>query len=130
MQIDYLALFVSDVERAVQFYRKALGFTFPEEIKPSGTEGQSGPLRIGIYHQDWRPQLLGARGQVPVQGQAFLLSMTVPDLDVAYAGLCQAGVEIWQPPQTMPWGQRVCFFTDPDGNWLELVEAAHKSPVA
>lgn len=122
MDIDYLALFVSDVERAVRFYRDVLGFVFPEVVKPEGTEGRSGGLRIGLYHQDWRPQLLGPRGQIPAQGQAFLLSMTVTDLDAAYAKLRQAQVEIWQPPQLMPWGQRLCFFADPDGNWLELVE--------
>jgi lactoylglutathione lyase len=127
MKIDYIALFVTDVNRSVGFYRDVLGFDFPKPQKHNGCEGRSGQLKIGLYHRSWLPQLLG-KGALdqPEGGQAypFLLSMTVPDLDAAYAKLLQFHVEIVQPPQVMPWGQRLFFFKDPDGNLLELVECS------
>jgi lactoylglutathione lyase len=125
MNIDYIALFVTDVDRSVAFYRDVLGFDFPKPPKHDGCEGRSGQLKIGLYHRSWLPQLLGKGALDPPEaGQAypFLLSMTVPDLDAAYAKLLQCQVEIVQPPQVMPWGQRLFFCKDPDGNLLELVE--------
>jgi lactoylglutathione lyase len=135
MQIDYIALFVTDMERAVCFYRDVLEMDFPKPIHNNGCEGRSGQLKLGLYHRSWLPQLFGAQIQdpsglspvdQPIQGHPafpFLLSITVADLDRAHERLQQAQVQILQPPQVMPWGQRILFFQDPDGNLLELVEA-------
>jgi lactoylglutathione lyase len=127
MEIDYIALFVEDVERAVAFYRDLLGFEFPKPIKHNGCEGKSGRLKIGLYHRSWLPQLLGREAaDLEAESKAlphrFLLSISVNDLDRIYTHLQAAQVEILQPPQVMPWGQRLFFFKDPEGNLLELVE--------
>jgi lactoylglutathione lyase len=135
MQIDYIALFVTDVERAVGFYRDVLEMDFPKPIHNNGCEGRSGQLKLGLYHRSWLPQLFGDQtpnlmpqspAEQPSQGYPafpFLLSITVTDLDRAHERLQQAQVQILQPPQVMPWGQRILFFQDPDGNLLELVES-------
>jgi lactoylglutathione lyase len=135
MQIDYIALFVTDVERAVGFYRDVLEMDFPKPIHNNGCEGRSGQLKLGLYHRSWLPQLFGAQtpnlmpqspAKQPSQGQTafpFLLSITVTDLDRSHERLQRAQVQILQPPQVMPWGQRILFFQDPDGNLLELVES-------
>jgi lactoylglutathione lyase len=122
MEIDYIALFVADVERSLTFYRDVLGFEFSKPPHPDGTEGKSGALRIGLYNRSWLPKLLGDRGRDAISGTAFVLSMTVADLEQAYQQLLQAQVNILQPPQLMPWGQRILFFNDPDGNLLEIVQ--------
>jgi lactoylglutathione lyase len=126
VDIDYIAIFVADVDRAVAFYRDVLGFNFPKPQKHNGCEGSSGALRIGLYHRSWLPQLLDDAylEQPASQTHPFLLSITVADLDAAYRKLAQAQVDIVQPPRVMPWGQRLFFFKDPDGNLLELVEQA------
>jgi lactoylglutathione lyase len=122
MEIDYIALFVADVQRSLIFYRDVLGFEFSKPPQPDGAEGRSGTLRIGLYERSWLPKLLGDRGQEAINGNAFLLSMTVIDLDQVYQQLLKAQVHIVQPPQLMPWGQRILFFNDPDGNLLEIVQ--------
>jgi lactoylglutathione lyase len=127
MEIDYIALFVSDVARSQIFYRDVLGFSFDNPAKPDGTEGYSGKLKIGIYDRSWLPKLFGDRGKQMISGTPFLLSMTVDDLDLAYQQICDRqtdiSVDIISPPTLMPWGQRILFLSDPDGNMLEIVQS-------
>ena len=131
MEIDYIALFVSDVARSLIFYRDILGFRFDKPAKPDGVEGYSGKLKIGIYDRSWLPKLFGDRGKQIISGNPFLLSMTVADLDQVYQQICDRELSIQEsklldiisPPEVMPWGQRILFLSDPDGNILEIVQA-------
>lgn len=131
MEIDYIALFVTDVARSLIFYRDVLGFRFEKPAKPDGAEGYSGKLKIGIYDRSWLPKLFGDRCKQPISGNPFLLSMTVDDLDQIYQqiGDRQANIQanvpinIISPPTVMPWGQRILFLNDPDGNILEIVQS-------
>jgi len=130
MEIDYIALFVSDVARSLIFYRDVLGFSFEKPAKPDGAEGYSGKFKIGIYDRSWLPKLFGDRGDRPISGHPFLLSMTVDDLDLVYQQICaniqaNISVDIIAPPKVMPWGQRILFLSDPDGNILEIVQSTH-----
>ncbi|MEY3305249.1 MAG: hypothetical protein RLZZ139_3622 [Cyanobacteriota bacterium] len=131
MEIDYIALFVSDVTRSLIFYRDILGFRFDKPAKPDGVEGYSGRLKIGIYDRSWLPKLFGDRGKQMISGNPFLLSMTVDDLDQVYQQICDRQLSIQEsklfdiisPPEVMPWGQRILFLSDPDGNILEIVQS-------
>ena len=131
MEIDYIALFVSDVARSLIFYRDILGFRFDKPAKPDGVEGYSGRLKIGIYDRSWLPKLFGDRGKQMISGNPFLLSMTVDDLDQVYQQICDRQLSIQEsrlfdiisPPEVMPWGQRILFLSDPDGNILEIVQS-------
>jgi lactoylglutathione lyase len=122
MEIDYIALFVTNVERSVAFYQQALGFEFTKPAKPDGAEGRSGQLRIGIYDRRWLTHLLGEQGTDASAGHPFLMSMTVPDLEATHQHLQQLGVNILKPPQDMVWGQRILLLADPDHNLLEIVQ--------
>lgn len=122
MEIDYIALFVSDVQRSVAFYRDILGFQFTKPPGDRGCEGQSGDLKIGIYDRSWLSELFGDKGRRPISGNPFLMSMTVSDLDAVYQHLLAAKVEAIAPPTEMSWGQRIIFLEDPDGNLLEIVQ--------
>lgn len=126
MEIDYIALFVSDVARSLIFYRDVLGFSFEKTAKPDGAEGYSGKLKIGLYDRSWLPKLFGDRGEQMISGHPFLLSMTVDDLDQIYQKISNQQknipVNIISPPTMMDWGQKILFLSDPDGNMLEIVE--------
>lgn len=131
MEIDYIALFVTDVARSLIFYRDVLGFRFDKPAKPDGAEGYSGKLKIGLYDRSWLSKLFGDRGEQMISGNPFLLSMTVQNLDRVYQELCdrQANrvldvpIDIIAPPTLMAWGQKILFLRDPDGNLLEIVES-------
>jgi lactoylglutathione lyase len=122
VEIDYIALFVSDVRRSVAFYRDIMGFQFAKPPGDRGCEGRSGDLKIGIYDLSWLTELFGDRGRQSISGTPFLLSMTVSDLDAVYQDLLAAKVEAIAPPTEMSWGQRIIFLEDPDGNLLEIVQ--------
>lgn len=128
MEIDYIALFVSDVARSLVFYRDGLGFRFEKPAKPDSAEGYSGRLKIGLYDRTWLPKLFGDRGKQIISGNPFLLSMTVDNLDRVYQELCDRqaniSVDIISPPRIMPWGQKILFLNDPDGNLVEIVQAS------
>jgi lactoylglutathione lyase len=122
MEIDYIALFVADVARSIVFYRDLLGMEFPKPIKDGGTEGLSGKLKLGIYDRAWLPKLLGEQLKTDRNQPMFLLSMSIVDLEAFYQMLIANEVDVVGPPQLMPWGQRIVFFKDPDGNLLEAVQ--------
>jgi lactoylglutathione lyase len=127
MEIDYIALFVVDVERSLIFYRDVLGFSFDKPTKIDSAEGYSGKLKIGLYDRLWLSKLFGDRGEQPISGNPFLLSMSVDNLDQVYDQMCERQtaipIDIISPPQIMPWGQKILFLRDPDGNLLEIVQS-------
>ena len=52
------------------------------------------------------------------------IALHVDDVDASYAELISAGVKIKSAPANFK-DVRICFFFDPDGNSLELVEDPH-----
>ena len=49
-----------------------------------------------------------------------ILCADVDDVDAIYATLSAKGVPFTRPPLTQPWGYRVAYFNDPEGNLWEL----------
>ena len=43
-------------------------------------------------------------------------------MEEAVGQLKMKGVEIFEGPKTTPWGQKVAYFKDPDGNIWEISE--------
>ncbi len=113
MEIDYIALFVKDVYRSYRFYRDVLEFSFTKEIEDGGIQGKSGQITIGLYEESWYEKLF--HRCLTDQDRSVIFAFTTPDLDRFYSHLLAQKVTILQPPTTMPWGQRLCFFADPDG---------------
>jgi uncharacterized glyoxalase superfamily protein PhnB len=44
----------------------------------------------------------------------------VDDVDREYEELRAKGVHFVKPPTTQPWGQRIAYFEDPEGNLWEI----------
>ena len=55
-------------------------------------------------------------------GNGLLLVFVVDELDAAFNALQAAGAEVLTPPETEPWGERFCQFSDPNGLVIQLVE--------
>ncbi len=47
----------------------------------------------------------------------------VDDVDLTIEILREAGVDVLRDPATMPWGERVAYVLDPDGNPVALTMA-------
>jgi catechol 2,3-dioxygenase-like lactoylglutathione lyase family enzyme len=114
-------LHVSDVERSVALYIEAfgfeVGFRFPDEGPIEFAYLKLGDTGIGIGRAvapplpDWPAERdLGA----------FQLCIYADDTDAAAARLRSLGLRQVTEPREMPWGEKLAFFEDPDGNLIHV----------
>jgi catechol 2,3-dioxygenase-like lactoylglutathione lyase family enzyme len=142
--VEEITITVSDVERAVAFYRDVLGFT-PISDRESGSEslarleGVFGArvrrieLELGEERLALMQFLTGGGRPIPPDyrsndGGFQHVAIVVSDMDAAYRRLRTHQVRhVSNAPQTLPaWnkaagGIRAFYFRDPDGHTLELI---------
>ena len=113
--IGQIHVSVSEVDRAVEFYRDVLGLPFLFRV-----EGQSMAFfdcgGVRLYLGEPETEEYRARG---------MIYFTVDDIDEAYEAIRGRGVEFRDPPHLIgrdgDWELRMAFFRDPDGNNLALM---------
>ena len=110
-------VFVSDQERAIDFYTKTLGFSLKAKM-PMGPKGDwvevvppGGNTAIVLYPRSMVPD--------PDERRASLVLRTTDTIGT-HQELKAKGVKFTQEPVTMPWGYVFAQFEDPDGNGLGL----------
>jgi catechol 2,3-dioxygenase-like lactoylglutathione lyase family enzyme len=109
-KLELVAIPVSDVDRAKEFYVEKAGFNADHDHAVSDEirfvqltpPGSACSIAIGKGVSDAPPG--------SVQG----MQMVVSDIEAAHAELSGRGVEV-SDVQVFPWGSFV-FFSDPDGN--------------
>ena len=110
--VDHVWFWVGDMDRAVAFYRDALGLEVGRRHGDEWAELDAGPIRIGLHGaREGRP--------TPHGGTAVF---RVDDLDVAKASLQQRGVVFEEHLGEVPGIARYASFDDPDGNSMQLIE--------
>ncbi len=110
--VDHVWFWVSDMDRAVTFYRDAVGLDVVSRHGNEWAELDAGPIRLGLHGAgEGRP---AAHGGTAV--------FRVDDLDVAKAALEQRGVPFEDHLGEVPGIARYASFTDPDGNSMQLIE--------
>jgi predicted enzyme related to lactoylglutathione lyase len=121
-RVMYATLFVSDQDRAVEFYTSVLGFQ--KRMDFNGPEGRF--LTIALEGQG--PEILLWPGRVGEGGEisgAPAISVPGPliietdDLQSDFAELKAKGVRVEAAPEPYPFGMRATVF-DPDGNRVSL----------
>jgi predicted enzyme related to lactoylglutathione lyase len=120
MQISYVNVFVTDLDRAVKFYEGSLGLSLQFSSPEHGYAAFSaGDVRLGIA-------LPGADQQALI-GRHTGVGLAVTDLVAEHARLSELGVRFTMPPTRQPWGGFMALLADPDGNtyYLDQVAAAH-----
>jgi lactoylglutathione lyase len=117
--IDYVVLYVRDLEASIAFYRIVLGLPF--KFQESGyAEFATQGTKFALYDRRRLPGLIGrdASGGGPA-GEVLLL---VDDVDGEAERLGGLGVEILAGPVDRPWGHRTLHVHDPDGFVVELAQ--------
>jgi predicted enzyme related to lactoylglutathione lyase len=109
--VDHVWFWVSDMDRAVAFYRDALGLPVRMRHEDAWTEFEAGGVRIGLHGAGEGPAAHG--------GTAVFL---VDDLDLAKASLQERGVVFEDHLGEVPGYARYASFADPDGNSMQLIE--------
>ena len=117
-KVAYVALLVSDQDKALDFYTKVIGF---ERRLDAPTP--SGPrfLTVGVPGQDLELVLWPGTPARAELGSA-VYTIEVDDCRAAFETLASRGVR-FEPAQLLqfPWGY-VARFKDPDGNLLQVRE--------
>jgi len=121
-RLVYATVFVSDQDRALDFYTNVLGF---EQRADNPTPG-GGPrfLAVGVKDQDFLLVLWpGTPGQAaPVDGRIpAAYTIETADIRKAVDTLETRGVTFETEVLEHPWGLTAAFL-DPDGNRLQLRE--------
>ena len=121
-----VVLAVSDVPRAVAFYRAAFGWSVVVDATVYVELETPGPFRVGLYARTGyamntgRPPVLVP----PAEIAPFELYVRVDDLPGLVASAVAAGARVLSPAAVRSWGDEVAYLADPDGNVLALAVPA------
>ena len=114
-QIGQIAVPVSDIDRAVAFYRDTLGMRFLFQTPPG----------LGFFDCAGVRLMLDAPAKAQTENYSSVIYYKVPDLDTAFETLSARGVLFEATPHLIArlpdhelW---MAFFRDPDGNLLALM---------
>ena len=113
--VGQLLIPVTDLERAIAFYRDALGLRFLFSAPPQMSFFQAGSVRL----------LVGVPEANRVAERGSMVYFKVPDITAVYDTLLSRGVAFGAPPhvvhRTPTMELWLCEFKDPDGNGLCLM---------
>jgi catechol 2,3-dioxygenase-like lactoylglutathione lyase family enzyme len=133
-RIDVITLAVADLERALDFYREALGLDSPgvtgtqfagDETQPAGAVVMfqlDGELTLALYPRSE----LAKDAEIPpgpAQSGEFSIGQLVAtrtDVDALLARAQAAGATV-TTPHDRPWGIYSGYFRDPDGHLWEVM---------
>lgn len=120
--IEHAAIAASDVEVLANWYVSVLGFTINYKSANAIFVRANDGSMIEIIHAD------GDRGAQTMKTQGLRhLALAVSDFEAVYAGLKEKGVSFLAEPQESK-GNKVVFFSDPEGNYLHLIQRATPLP--
>ncbi len=115
-KLDYIVVYVSDMQRSVAFYRDVLGLTMQMQ-SPGWSEFGTGTTRLALHRGGE-----GKQSEQPARPPAGVahLAFIVDDLQSMYEELKGQGVDFSLPPQLQPTGRTLAVLRDPDGMGITL----------
>ena len=137
-RLHHTGLVVRDLNEAVTFYRDVVGLDVLSEYE---RQGEGVDQVIGYQNAHLRATTLGFRDDHileliqyvhprsaarPTEERSVLgaahLAFQVDDIQATFEELSAGGAQMMNPPAELEPGRMACYFQDPDGNWLELLE--------
>ena len=130
MKLQNCFLSVDDHEKAIAFYRDALGFEVRNDVKAYGmrwtTLGSPAQPDVSVVLEPPAadPGISAsdraAMGDLLAKGLLGRLILTTPDVDATFDRVKATGAEVVQEPMDQPYGVRDCAFRDPAGNLIRI----------
>ena len=121
-------VYTRDLPAALRFYSDALGFQpgyrWPAEGDPDFVVMRLGDFTLALTTESAPKNMLG---RSMASGVRFELCLYTDDVDKAVARLRADGVEVLREPDDMPWGERMAYVADPDGNPVHLAARRNES---
>lgn len=115
-RVGHTVLYVSDVAKAVEFYRDKIGMEVTRWNGPPGAFMSFGRQHhdIGLFKVRGEP----TRGTLGLSHIAFVIEGSTEELKEMYDGLVERGVDIIE--KTDYGYTRSLYMNDPDGNRVEI----------
>lgn len=131
ISLQYCNITVNDTEKALAFYRDALGLELRNDVASGGfhwiTLGSAAQPGLEIVLSEphaGRSQEDGDMMQeLLTKGVLPMLVFRADDLDATFEKVRASGAEVMQEPIDQPWGPRDCAFRDPSGNMVRIAQA-------
>ena len=108
MRVNYAIIFVSDMKRAVEFYRDVIGLPLRFE-SPHWSEFATDGATLALH-----PAKSRSPDQDDLPPGRCRPGIRVPDLDAFHRRMVEAKVRCLQEPKEV-FGSRVAQYVDPDG---------------
>jgi len=130
VQLANCFLSVDDHEKAIAFYRDALGFEVRNDVQAYGMRwttlgSPSQPdMSVVLEPPAADPGISAsdrtALGDLHAKGLHGRLVLTTTDVDATFEAVAATGAEVVQEPMDQPYGVRDCAFRDPAGNLIRI----------
>lgn len=118
MHLDYVILYVRDVDVSVEFYRDIIGLRH-RFTRDGYAEFGTGEARFGLLAEQRAKDLIREK---PAGGGGGEVLFLVDDLDQEAGRLRREGIEFLSGPADRGWGHRTLHLRDPDGHVIELAQ--------
>ena len=120
--VDFVTLFVEDLERSKVFYQDVFGLPLAFEDADSAVFRFANTtinlLTTSAARDLIRPGAVAGREA----GSRFQFTIQVDDVDATCAELAERGVRLLNGPIDREWGVRTASFTDPGGHIWEIAQ--------
>ncbi len=113
---------IDDVDAAIEFYTKHLGFTLEQDASPAFASVTRGNLRLLLSGEKSSGRRPLKDGTKPVSGGWNRISIWVADLDAEVARLHKEGVKFRRDDIVSGPGGSQIWVEDPSGNLVELFQ--------
>lgn len=123
LKITDVCLLVEDIERAVDFYTRVLGFRLRRRAE-GFADFHSDGVTLAAWELDHINRHCGVsnvRAPASAHKACIAVRLDAPaDIDAMFDRLTTQGVSFVSAPADYPWNARCAYFTDPDGNVWEI----------
>ncbi len=121
MQLGYVIAYVENVAASLDFYERAFGLE-RKFLTPEGDYGEmaTGSTTLAFAARRMIAEMGKSPGKADAKAPVFEIAFTVDDVASAYARALENQAVAVQEPKQMPWGQTICYVSDPDGFLVEI----------
>ena len=119
MRLNYVIVYVADMQRSIAFYRDQLGFPVKME-SPEWTEFHTGATTLALHIAKPGEGPQRPRGQT--HAGEVQIDLEVLDIETFFQEKKEKGVEFVLPPTMQDFGRKLALFLDPDGVRISVTE--------
>lgn len=122
-----LGIVVKDIDAALRFYRDTLGLPYETKLDmPGGMTMHRlncGTTVVKLLEMQREPPASAPPGGIAGAYGYRYWTMSVSNLDEVAAAAKEAGFNVPVTPREIRPGIKIAMIEDPDGNWVELLQA-------